>query len=115
MQKKKMTNRERAKIFAPFDALKGFKEALKEEEIIKVSKMTLSEDQEIMLDNIVKKLVKGMMIEVTHYVPEEEYYIKSIGIFTKLDDINRCIFVVKNRVLIDNIFDIKIISESLDF
>ena len=30
---KKMTNQERAKIFAPFDALKGFKEALKENHV----------------------------------------------------------------------------------
>ena len=115
MQKKKMTNRERAKIFAPFDALKGFKEALKNEEVIKVSKITLSEDQEMMLDNTLKNLVKGMMIEVTHYAPNEEYYLKSIGVFTKLDDVNRCIFIVKNKILIDNVFDIKIISDSLDF
>ena len=29
--------------------------------------------------------------------------------------VNKCIFVVKNKILIDDIIDIKIISDSLDF
>ena len=113
--RKKMTNQERAKIFAPFDALKGFKEALKEEEIIRVSKVTLSEDQEEMINNILKKLEKGMMIEVVYYETKEENYLKLVGIFTRIDEINKTIFVVKKRILIANIIDIKIVSVSLDF
>lgn len=112
---KKMTNQERAKIFAPFDALKGFKEALKDEEVIKMPKVMLSEDQEVDLDNILKQLLKGMMIEVIHYNHECECYLKTVGVFTKIDVINKVIFVVKNKILIDNIIDIKIISDSLDF
>ena len=41
----KMTNKERAKIFMPFDALKGFREMLQNQEIIKVEKKELSEDK----------------------------------------------------------------------
>ena len=113
--RKKMTNQERAKIFAPFDALKGFKEALKEEEIIRVSKVTLSEDQEEMINNILKKLEKGMMIEIVYYEAEEGHYLKLKGVFIKIDEINKTIFVVKKRILIANIIDIKIVSVSLDF
>ena len=36
MQRPKMPIKERAKIFAPFDALKGFKQAIKEREKIKI-------------------------------------------------------------------------------
>jgi non-homologous end joining protein Ku len=115
MQRKKMTNKERAKIFAPFDALKGFKEALKEEEVIKIPKATLSEDQEIIINNTLNNLEKGMMVEVIHYSNENEYYLKNIGIFTKIDLINKSIFIVKNRILVDNIIDIKIMTDSLDF
>lgn len=115
MQKKKMTNQERAKIFAPFDALKGFKEALKDEEEIKIPKITLSEDQELVLDNTLKSLRKSLMVEVVHYSIRKECYLKTIGIVTKIDEINKCIFVVKNKILIDDIIDIKIISDSLDF
>jgi non-homologous end joining protein Ku len=110
-----MTNQERAKIFAPFDALKGFKEALKEKEEIRIPKITLSEDQELVLDNTVKTLENGMMIEVIHYNYENACYLKTIGVFTKIDEISKCIFVVKNKILIDNIIDIKIISVTLDF
>lgn len=112
---KKMTRQERAKIFAPFDALKGFKEALKDEEVIKIPKKILSEDQTTMLDTTVKELTTGMMIEVIHYNVKEECYIKTTGVFTKIDVINKCIFVVKNKILIDNIIDIKIIGDLLDF
>ena len=41
MQRTKMTINERAKIFAPFDALKGFRELLKEQEFIKEDKKIL--------------------------------------------------------------------------
>ena len=43
MSKMKMSDR--AKIFAPYDALKGFKEMLNEQENIKEEKKTLSEEQ----------------------------------------------------------------------
>ena len=36
---------ERAKIFMPFDALKGFKEALKEKEKIVVERIELSDEE----------------------------------------------------------------------
>jgi hypothetical protein len=110
-----MTNKERAKIFAPFDALKGFKEALKEEEETRIPKIMLSEDQELVLDNTIKILENGMMIEVMHYNVEKECYLKTIGILAKIDGINKCIFVVKNKILIENIIDIKIVSDTLDF
>ena len=113
--RKKMTNKERAKIFAPFDALKGFKEALKEEEIIKIPKVTLSEDQENQLDNILKTLENGMMIEVVYYNCLEEVYIKTIGVFVGIDEINKCIYVVKNKILVSDIIGIKKISDYLDF
>lgn len=113
--RKKMTNKERAKIFAPFDALKGFKEALKDEEVIKVSKVTLSEDQELLINNTLNSLEKGMMVEIVYFSNEHNYYLKNIGIFTKIDLINKVIFIVKNKILIDNIIEIKIMPDLLDF
>ena len=112
---KKMTNKERAKIFAPFDALKGFKEALIEEEIIKIPKVYLSEDQEVIINNILNDLKQGMMIEVIYYSDENKCYLKKTGIFTKIDLVNKLIFVVKNKIALDSIIDIKIISNLLDF
>ena len=110
---KKMTNQERAKIFAPFDALKGFKEALKDEEVIKMPKVMLSEDQEVDLDNILKQLLKGMMIEVIHYNHECECYLKTIGVFTKIDKVYKKITIIKKKINIEDIIDIKIIENTL--
>ena len=71
MQRQKMPIKERAKIFAPFDALKGFREMLATEEIIPESKKELSEDQINELSNTINSLEFGMMIEVTYYLKKE--------------------------------------------
>ena len=47
---------ERAKQFMPFDALKGFKEAIKEKENIIVDKIALCEDAIIEINNILINL-----------------------------------------------------------
>ena len=59
------TKLERTKIFLPFDALKGLKEALREKEKILVDKKILSIEEK---EKISKKLIqikKGMIIKVT--------------------------------------------------
>ena len=81
MQRQKMPIKERAKIFAPFDALKGFREMLVEEEIIKEPKKELSEDLIIYLSNMINSLEVGMLVEVKHYVLKDECYKKTIEIF----------------------------------
>ena len=49
---------DRAKIFAPYDALKGFKEMLKEQELPKEEKKTLSEEQLLELNDTLLSLEK---------------------------------------------------------
>ena len=115
MQRPKMPIKERAKIFAPFDALKGFREMLNEAEIIKEDKKELSEDQINYLSSIICQLEFGMMIEVTYYVEKEACYQKIIGVFTKLDTVYKKITVIKNKINIDDIIDIKIIENTFSF
>ena len=113
MQRQKMPIKERAKIFAPFDALKGFREMLVEEEIIKEPKKELSEDLIVYLSDIVNLLEVGMLIEVEHYVSKEECYKKIIGVFTKLDKVYKKITIVKTKINIEDIINIKIIENTL--
>lgn len=113
MQRTKMPIKERAKIFAPFDALKGFREMLAEEEIIHEDRKELSEDQIERLSQTINSLKFGMMIEVIYYVNSDACYKKMIGIFTKLDSVYKKITVIKTKINIADIFDIKIIEESL--
>ena len=113
MQRQKMPIKERAKIFAPFDALKGFREMLVEEEIIKEHKKELSEDLIIHLSNVINSLEVGMLIEVKHYVLKDECYKKTIGVFTKLDRVYKRISIVKTKINIEDIIDIKVIENAL--
>ena len=113
MQRQKMPIKERAKIFAPFDALKGFREMLIEEEKIKEDKKELSEDLIIYLSNVINSLKVGMLVEVKHYVSKDECYIKTIGVFTKLDKVYKKITIVKTKINIEDILDIKIIENAL--
>ena len=53
---------QRAHIFSAFDALKGFREMLKEKERVVVSKRMLSEDDLEVLNQKVHAIEKGMMI-----------------------------------------------------
>lgn len=113
MQRTKMPIKERAKIFAPFDALKGFREMLAQEEIIQEAKKELSEDQMNEISNTINVLKFGMMIEVTYYVEKEAHYKKITGIFTKLDTVYKKITVIKTKINIIDILDIKIIEDTL--
>ncbi len=113
MQRQKMPIKERAKIFAPFDALNGFREMLTQEEKIKEYKKELSEDLIIYLSNIINSLEVGMLVEVKHYVLKDECYKKTIGIFTKLDKVYKKITIVKTKINIEDIIDITIIENAL--
>ena len=113
MQRTKMPIKERAKIFAPFDALKGFREMLATEELIHEDRKELSEDQINLINETINKLEFGMMIEVVYYVDKENCYKKLTGVFTKLDKVYIKITIIKTKINITDIYKINIIENSL--
>lgn len=104
---------DRAKIFAPYDALKGFKEMLKEQELPKEEKKVLSEEQLLELNNILLTLEKGIVISVKHYNHIESKYEITEGVFVKYDQVYKCIYIVKTKISFDNILEIKILDKNL--
>ena len=104
---------DRAKIFAPYDALKGFKEMLKEQEMPKEEKKILSEEQLIELNNAILTLERGMMVNVKHYNYIESKYENTEGVFIKCDQVYKCIYIVKTKISFDNILEIKILEKNL--
>ena len=50
----------------------------------------------------------GKSIEVVYYNDKEEIYIKTIGVLSKVDQINNVLYVVKTKIQINNIIEIKI-------
>ena len=103
-----MEKNQRAKIFMPFDALKGLKEAYKEKERIVVPKKELTEDDFDKLNYIFSILKPSDMVECIYY-DNDEYIIKS-GLVSKINIDTRIVQIVKDKIEFDKIIDMKIIN-----
>ena len=94
----------RAQIFQSFDALKGFREILKEKERVIVPKKILSEDDLAELDYKVHQIKIGMIIKATYY--DNGQYVQIEGIVSKLNLDTKMIKIVKTKLDLINIIDI---------
>ncbi len=103
-----MTRQERAKQFAPFDAMKGLQEALRdrEERHSRVPKREISEEAQISINRILKRICRGMEVELTYYGAFHEERIR--GIVTDVNIKAGCIGVDGETVLLDDIYSIEI-------
>ena len=90
---------DRAKQFMPFDALKGFREALEEQEREIERKVTLSEEKCAEINDILSSLKIEDIIEITYY--EKGKYI------TKKIKINKISFGAKKLLINDQIIYFK--------
>lgn len=100
----KMTISNRAKQFAPFDALKGFREALKEKEKIKIDKKELSEERAKEINELLKNVKEGMLTTIVYYLDGE--YIQLTGIVLKIEKQKRCLQIEETVICFDDIYDI---------
>ena len=101
-------NVDRAKQFLPFEALKGFKEAIRMIENKGDAKKELSEDNKNDINNILKKLDKGNKVKVKYYYLTE--YIEVISNFLKIDEINKILYLKDTKINIEDIISINIIK-----
>ena len=75
----------RAKQFAPFDALKGLKEAIAEKERIPTPHRILAEDTQAELNEQLSQLRKGTIITVVYYCIYAQEYHQLTGAVVKVD------------------------------
>ncbi len=75
----------RAKQFAPFDALKGLKEAIAQKEHIPSPKRVLAEDAVLELNQQLSLLKKGSIVTVVYYCQYEQEYYQLTGPVIKVD------------------------------
>lgn len=115
----KMSIQDRAKIFAPFDALRGFDEAIDKENVIYAPYIYLSEDEKQLLDQVIylidekltnKEEVKG---RITYFIQNGRIkdtgtVMEISGIIKKLDKINGTIKIGEDIILVKNIYDINL-------
>ena len=101
---------QRAHIFSAFDALKGFRELLKEQERVIVPKRMLSEDDFEILNQKIHAVEKGMMITLVYF--DNGDYIEQTGRVSKLSFDENYIQIVKSKIPLKSIVDIQ--CEELD-
>ena len=102
-----LNNIDRAKQFLPFDALKGFREALKEKEKNIELKKDLFDTEIDKLNEIIKKLRKDMLVKISYYYSIE--YIEIVGKIKMIDIINKKINILNSVINFDDIVSIEII------
>lgn len=120
----RMRVEDRAKIFAPFAALKGYEEAISAKQKIVVPRIELSEESKEYLDlqlgKIEQLLTEGQLpvITVVYFLKDKMSsedggeYIQFTGMAAKLDRSSRILQVVEKRLRLDDIYSIR--GEDLD-
>ncbi len=107
-----MPNRvNRASQFMPFDALSGFREALRQVERKVELKKELSIDQEENLNRQIKLIKIGSLIEIVFYSKNE--YLKIIGEVKKIDFINKWLIVSNVKIPITEVVSVKILEKNV--
>lgn len=114
---KPMSREARAAQFAPFAALTGHDEAVKETARLTESKKIIDENLKSVLDEklmlIEKNILNGPEVTITYFVPDIKksggHYRTLTNRVKKIDDYNKSIVLIDgNKVSIDEIIDIKI-------
>lgn len=113
-----MSMEARAAQFAPFAALTGYEDAVKETARTTTEKIELDEESKTILDAklqiIVEQLINKPTISITYFVQdlkkEGGKYISIIGSVRKIDEYKQCIVLEdKTEIYINDIIDIEII------
>ena len=105
-----MTREDRAKQFAPFDAMKGLQEALRdrEERYCRVQRHEISEEQMERNSEVFVKLRKGMKVRTEcHY---EFHDISLQGTVTAIDLTYRYLKINSSKLHFADIYDIEILD-----
>lgn len=124
MKHPKMLIEDRAKIFAPFAALKGYEVAIAAKQKIVVPRIELSEESKEYLDlqigKVLQLLMKGEhpIITVVYFRKDRMNnedggeYIQFTGMVGKLEQTSRIIQIVEKKLRLDDIYSIE--GEDLD-
>jgi hypothetical protein len=107
-QRAKMPPSQRAKQFAPFDAVVGLRKALYEKERLREPRKTLSEEMVEEINNTLKILKPHDTVTVIHYKNTDQKYIKTTGEVLKIDPQTHSLTIELQEIFFENIYKIKI-------
>ena len=100
----------RAKQFAPFDALKGLKEAIAARERHTERRKELSEEMIAEINKVLSGLRKGQRITVVYYGRVEEAYLQLTGTVMKVDPYWELIQIDHVGINFEEIYQIDLLS-----
>lgn len=103
---KKSNKAERAKLFMPFAALKGFDEALREKEKIVEEKKELLEDAANILNETFQTLKPNMLVTISYYNINK--YETITNTIKKIDKTKQLILIEDKQISFQNISKIEI-------
>lgn len=111
-----LSSSQRASQFAPFSALTGYGDAIKEKEKILVDKIILEDDEKELINECLQKLSNDIKnnpyVTITYFVKDKltnkGNYLTISGNLKKIDIINKWIILTSNiKIELDNIIKIK--------
>ena len=97
---------DRAKLFIPFDALKGLKEALREKEKVLCEKKELTEEEIEEISFTLKQINKRDIVKVKYFASNEYLFLQ--GMVSSIDFTLKKIKVIKTITNFDDILNIEI-------
>jgi len=100
-----MLNKDRARIFMPFDAIAGFREGLELACKKYNTKKSISEDMANELNEKLKEVKKGDKVKVIYYYNID--YNEVIGNIKKVDDTFNELILDNVKIAFDDILDVK--------
>lgn len=103
-RRRKMNRADRAKQFMPFDALKGFREALLEKERAIVPRKVLPEEHTEELNRKFSRIQKKDIITVEYF--HEGAYLQITGMVSQIDETSRMIKIVNTKISFEDIADL---------
>ena len=97
---------DRARQFMPFAALTGYFDLLQARQHTPQPCHELTEDEAEALSRKMAWVKKGTMVEICYY--DCDAYVRRKGMVSRIDEVERAIWVVKERVPFDMILDIQV-------
>ena len=100
----------RAKQFMPFATLRGYYDAVRDQERREAPRRELQDEDVMRISAVLARISRGNMVRVTYY--DGGAYITKQGAVTEIVPTFRWLSVVKTRIAFENISEIEIVGEA---
>lgn len=117
----RLSMEQRAAQFAPYSALSGYGDAIKETSRITENKIELSDDEKIKIDNILQQIMKEISnkpkVTITYFIPDMKKnggkYNTQVGNIKRVDEFKQIIILEdKTEIPIQDIIEISFLDNN---